>query len=149
MFCANCGSQIKAELNYCNRCGTRVVKMDSDMQKPVADNLSSAIGYIGGSGLFCFIFIVLILVKNNVNPTVLVAISLAYLCALFGICSMILQHLKTLPGKSQAQNMDFQGNFQSRQLDAATTAQLEEPREMPISVTENTTRTLDKVKSKN
>jgi hypothetical protein len=149
MFCANCGSRIKAELNYCNRCGARVLKIDSEVQKSLSDNLSGSLGYIGGFGLVGYIFVALVLVKNGVPPNVLAAISFFYLGALFGICYLILQQLKTLPRKSQAQNMDFQSNLQFQQLDAATTAQLEEPREMPISVTENTTRTLDKIESKN
>lgn len=145
MYCSNCGSQIKPELNYCNRCGTKVTKIDSEVQISLSENLSSSLGYIGGFGLLGYIFVALILVKNHVEPSVLIILSFFYLAALFGICFMILQQLRILPGKFSAKNADFQNNFQTGQLDAANTAQLEEPKQQPISVTEHTTRTLDKI----
>ena len=145
MYCANCGSEIKPELNYCNRCGVRVAKIDNDIRKSLSENLSSSLGYIGGFGLIGYIFVALVLVKNGVPGNALAAISLFYLATLFGICFMILQQIKTLPGKSSAQNADFQNNFQTGALDAANTAQLEESKQPPISVTEHTTRTLDEV----
>ncbi|HEX8287810.1 MAG TPA: hypothetical protein VF556_07445 [Pyrinomonadaceae bacterium] len=148
MFCANCGVQIKQELNYCNYCGARVSKLELETQKSVAENLSSSVGYIGGSGLFCFIFVVLILVKNGVHPTALVFISMFYLAALFAICSLIIRQAAVLSKKSLPSNNDIQSNFQTGQLNSASTARLEEYREPAVSVTENTTRTLDKIESK-
>ena len=148
MYCANCGSQIQSGLNYCSRCGTKVTKIDSEVQISLSENLSSSLGYIGGFGLIGYIFVALILVKNHVEPPVLIIISFFYLAALFGICFMILQQLRMLPGKLSAKNTDVQSSFQTGQLDAGATAQLEEPKQQPISVTEHTTRTLDKVEAK-
>jgi hypothetical protein len=148
MYCANCGSEIKPELNYCNRCGARVTKIDTEIQMSLSENLSSSLAYIGGFGLIGYIFVALVLVKNGVPPNVLAAISFFYLGALFGICYLILQQLKTLPAKSKSPAPDFQNNFQTVQLEAADTAQLEEPKQQPISVTEHTTRTLDKAVKK-
>jgi uncharacterized membrane protein YvbJ len=145
MYCSNCGSQVKPELNYCSRCGMRVAKNDSEAQKSIAENLSSAVGYIGGFGLLGFIFVTLVLVKNGIHPTALVFISLFYLASLFGICFLILQQIKNLPGKSRAEKPESQNDFQNEQLNPADTAQLEAPREPFISVTENTTKTLDEV----
>lgn len=146
MYCSNCGSQIKPELNYCNRCGTRVSNPDAETQKSIAENLSSAIGYIGGFGMLGFIFVMLILVKNGVGERALIPISFFYLAALFGICFLILQQIKNSPGKSVAGKTEYQGTFQTTPgLKEATTAQLDAPRESFISVTENTTRTLDEV----
>lgn len=148
MYCAACGNQIKLGLNYCNRCGTKVVNLDSEVNKSLSANLSSSLGYIGGFGLLGYIFVLLILIKTEAHPGALILLSFFYLATLLGICFMILRHLKTLPSKSPSQNTDFQNNFQTGQLEAANTAQLEEPKQQPISVTENTTRTLDKVESK-
>lgn len=148
MYCATCGSQITPGLNYCSRCGTKITKIDSEVKISLSENLSSSLGYIGGFGLIGYIFVALILVKSHVDPTVLFLLSLLYLGTLFGISYMILQQLRTLPGKFSAKNTDFQNDFQTGQLEAANTAQLEEPKQQPISVTEHTTRTLDKIESK-
>lgn len=123
----------------------RVAKNDSDAQKSIAENLSSAIGYIAGGGLLGFIFVTLVLVKKGIHPTALTFISLFYLASLFGICFLILQQIKNLPGKSRAEKTKFQTDFQNEQLNPVNTAQLEEPREPFISVTDNTTKTLDEV----
>ena len=143
MYCANCGSEIKIGLNYCSRCGARAAKIETEIGRSLSENLTASLGYIGAFGLVGYIFVALVLVKNGVSGNALAAISLFYLATLFGICFMILQQLKTLPGKSKAP--DFQNNFGHEQLEAADTAQLEEPKQQPISVTERTTRTLDKI----
>jgi hypothetical protein len=149
VFCSNCGSRISPELNYCSRCGAKVSKNDSETRKSVSENLSSSLGYIGGFGLVGFIFVVLALVKNDVPVKALVALSLFYLGALFGICYLILQQIaaSTSAGKSAAPVSDFGNNFQPDRLNPANTAQLESPREpaASVSVTENTTKTLDEV----
>jgi len=144
MYCSTCGSQIKAGLNYCSRCGTKVTRIDLEVQKSISDNLSSSLSYIGVFGFIGFIFVVIALVKTNVHPGALILLSLFYLVTLLGICFMILRYLKTSQVKSTVNNTDFQNNFQPSQLEAADTAQLEEPRQQPISVTEHTTRTLNK-----
>jgi uncharacterized membrane protein YvbJ len=145
MFCSNCGSQIQTELNFCSRCGTKVSKIDSETQKSVADNLSSSLGYIGGFGLLSFIFLALILVKNGVPEKALILISLAYLAALFGICSLILQQIRRSAEKSTPKASNLSNDFQINQIGAASTARLEEAKQMPISITENTTRNFEKI----
>jgi hypothetical protein len=144
MYCAHCGSQIKDGLNYCSRCGAKITQIDAEVKISLSENLSSSLGYIGGFGLIGYIFVALILVKNHVDPTLLFLLSFLYLGALFGISYMILQQLRMLPGKLSAKNTNFQNDFQTGQLEAANTAQLEEPKQQPLSVTEHTTRTLDK-----
>lgn len=148
MFCANCGSQIKTELNYCNRCGAKVSNPDAETQKSIAENLSSAVSYTGGFGFVGFIFVVLILVKNGMGDKALIPIAFFYLAALFGICFLIIHQIKNLAGKPSPKQVESYGNFQSteQQLNPANTAQLESPREhVGASVTENTTRTFDEV----
>jgi hypothetical protein len=147
MYCANCGSRIKPELNYCNRCGAKVSARETEMQKSIAENLSGAVGYIGGFGLVGFIFVVLVLVKNGVAEKALIPISFFYLAALFGICFLIIRQIKNLAGRPLHKQLEPDGSFQTaEQLSPANTAQLEAPREpLGASVTENTTRTFDEV----
>jgi uncharacterized membrane protein YvbJ len=146
MFCPTCGNQIQGELNYCNRCGSKVGGPDPAVQKTVADNLSSAVGYIGGFGLLAFIFVIYLLVRSGATSRVLVPISLFYLAAVFGICWLVLRQVAELTKKSHSKpSTNVHDTSQPAYLKPVTTAQLDAPRDMPISVTENTTRTLDEV----
>ncbi len=140
MFCVNCGSEIKTGLNYCNRCGARVGNNDNSIDRPLSISLSSSLGAIGVFGLVGYIFVALIILKNGAEGS-LIFVSLIYFAALFGICFLILQQIKALPGRSKDR---FQDNNQSVELGRANTAQLDAPRQSPISsVTDHTTRTLD------
>ncbi|HEX9960044.1 MAG TPA: hypothetical protein VGB00_03880 [Pyrinomonadaceae bacterium] len=146
MYCSSCGSQIKPELNYCSRCGTKVAKTDLETPKPADDDLSSMLGAIGVFGFVGYIFVALVLVKYSVPVNALVAISIFYLGALFGICRLILKQIAASSGKSAAPVSGFRNNFQTDGLNSANTAQLESPREpAAASVTDNTTKTLDEV----
>jgi predicted amidophosphoribosyltransferase len=42
MYCATCGTEIKAELNYCSRCGARVDKNAGESQSEALAYLSMA-----------------------------------------------------------------------------------------------------------
>jgi membrane-bound ClpP family serine protease len=169
MFCSNCGTAIKPELNYCNRCGTRISNAETNVRATVVENFSSAVGYIGGFGLIGFIFVVLVLIKNGVTERALIPISLFYLATLFGICFLLIQQVKSFSGMpADKKSSEFYPNSQYSTMNAiaeqqqpsptltpANTAQLGEARAEPASVvvaaatvgsvTENTTKTLDEV----
>ncbi len=145
MFCANCGNQINVGLNYCNRCGIQISKADSETQKSITKSFSEVFGAIGVFGLTGFIFVVLVLVKNGVSEKALILISFFYLAVLFGICFLVIQHIKSLSGKSAAEKKDIQDYLPPNQISAKNTVQLEEHFEPAISVTEHTTRNFEKV----
>ena len=150
MYCEKCGNEIKAGLNFCSRCGARVSSQSGSeiARRSPTEGLSNALGAIGVFGFIGYIFVALVLLQNS-GHNALVAVSFFYFASLFGICFMILNNMKTLSAGSQSQNADFQNDLQTGQLKGANaTAQLEEPKQQPISVTENTTRTLDKIESK-
>lgn len=141
MFCVGCGSQIQSGLNYCNRCGRRVADdAGSGGTSPLA-----VVGQTAGVGFVSFIFILLVLTKYSaLPPDLLLPITFFYFAALFGICFMLLRH-----GTPKASNLELPRNdneTQASYLRPVTTAQLEEARDFGIdSVTDATTRTLDKV----
>lgn len=145
MFCSNCGNQLNAGLNYCNRCGTQISKADSETNKSITKGFSEALGYIGGFGFISFIFVVLILVKNAVPEKALITISFFYLAALFGVCFLVSQQIKSISGKSGAEKKDTQDYLPPNELSAKNTVQLEEHFEPAVSVTEQTTRNFEKV----
>lgn len=143
MYCSSCGSEIKKGLNYCNSCGARIVDIEKEKSGGRFENVSTSIGFIGLGGLIGFIFLTRILIENRVDAPVMVIILLAFLATLFGISFLL---IKQLSGNSTTtnQNVEFQ-NDAPKTIKPANTNQLEEPKQAPASVVENTTRTLDKV----
>lgn len=142
MYCSGCGVELQTELNYCNRCGSRV---STPRSTSVADNLSQGISYVGGFGLLGFIFAVLVMLRKGVPTEALVPLSFFYLAALFGICFLITRQIAAQTGKYPAPfrktNPAAEENLNLRPL---TTAQLIEPARPPASVVDHTTQTLDK-----
>ncbi len=149
MYCSTCGSLMTAELNYCKNCGAKLVKAkDTDSTKSILDNLLTTLFLVVMFGLGILVGLVAVLLGNGVNHTTVWLIAVCYLVAVFGICFMLLSQVPKLINANLNPKRETSENYQPPQLAAKTTAQLEEHREPVMSVTEHTTRTLDKVKSK-
>jgi hypothetical protein len=158
MYCATCGTEIKAELNYCNRCGARVDKLATAGNKSEAlEYLSMATGFVGLGGLGLTVGLIAILLNYNVIPQVVVIITLAFLCAVFGISVVMIQQISRMTKSASSEKIFDKAN--QTQIGAVNTAQLkeyqqparsflEEQQQPAQSVTENTTRTLDEVLAK-
>jgi hypothetical protein len=101
-------------------------------------------GYVAGIGFIGFIFILRMLTRSDAPSNLFVPIAFFYFAALFGICFILLRH-----GASLAKNISTPELDETREpgyLRPATTSQLEVARDFGIgSVTDATTRTLDKV----
>lgn len=151
MYCSTCGTQLQKDLNYCNRCGNRVQREGSNASS-AAENLSTAVGYVGGFGLLAFIFIMLIVLKKGAASELILPISALYLATLFGICYLLIRQAGILAKHQPDDKRSIGPGENGRPADEpvylrpVTTAQLEEHRGDGIgSITESTTRTLDKV----
>ncbi|MEJ7622405.1 MAG: hypothetical protein WKF34_00275 [Pyrinomonadaceae bacterium] len=142
MYCSGCGTEVEAGLNFCKRCGNRVGGAESSS---VAENLSRSLGYIGGFGLVALMIGAFLLVKANVAPEALVLISIFYLATLFGICFLILRQTAGLSSGNTVRSDNRQQDAAAAYLKPVTTAQLSESADIPIGVTEHTTKTLDEV----
>lgn len=142
MYCSNCANALNPNLKYCNNCGMRV-----DNQPVSAKNPSAMLGigavFIGMVGLMAFYPILRELLRNPIHPVAVVAIMVVYLVAVISMFSVLLISSRRETGKRNAADTDYASPSALR---VADTAQLREPTEMPASVTENTTRTLDQVK---
>ena len=145
MFCSKCGNQLSVELNYCNRCGTPVNKLDSKALTGNSGKFPESLVYIVVFGFVGFIFMILLLVKNQVPEKVLILLSFFYLATLFGICALNLQHGKNMLGKTEPDQSEAQDFAPLVELPAKSTNQLNEYRQPAITVTEETTRNFDKV----
>ena len=137
MYCSACGTQLQPGLAFCSRCGKRVAE-DKPPSSPIAKSLTVA-GNTAGVGFAGFIFVLLVLVLNGVVNSNIVGVTFFYFLGLFLICYMFMRQgrlaAKLDPPKAAALEQAY--------LKPATTAQLPEPMERPVSVTEHTTRTLD------
>jgi len=143
MYCATCGSLLNQELNYCNRCGARVDKLAvSENKSEALQYLSMATGFVGLGGLGLTVGLIAILLNFNVQSEVVVMLALAFLAAVFGISFLMIQQISRMTNASQPSSKNV---FENSQLSSSNTAQLEEPRIPAASVTENTTRTLERV----
>jgi hypothetical protein len=101
-------------------------------------------GYVAGIGFICFMLILRLLTRSDVPANVFVPITFLYLATLFGICFMLLRHASSLARRDPS--TELHKASEPEYLRPATTAQLEEARSFGIgSVTDATTRTLDKV----
>ena len=136
---------MKQGLNYCNRCGGKIEKNAEPESTSVAKNLATSLGFIGVAGFGVLIGIIAILTKSDFDQAALVLVVGLYLTTLFGICLSILRMIPKVSGNAET----FQNNAPTfskpSEIKSPTANQLEEPKQAPASVVENTTRTLDKV----
>jgi len=142
VYCAACGTLINQGLNYCNRCGARVDKLATTTEKSSAvGNLSMATGFVGLGGLGLTVGLIAILLKHGVVPEAVVILALAFLITIFGMTFLMLRQISQMTNAAQTIK---ENAFVNPQLNSPHTAQLEEARQPVMSVTENTTRTLEK-----
>lgn len=150
MFCAACGSAINDKLNYCKNCGAKIAKEEEETPSSMMNNVITATTWITLGGFGILVGLVSVLLKNGFDQKGIMLVAVVYLAALSGICYMLLSQLpKLIDAKLNRPPQDAAPlaaeGYQSPQLFAKTTAQLEEHREPVASVTDHTTRTFDKV----
>ena len=149
MFCPNCGATVNKKLKYCNVCGERLSKaaeIDKDgTPGKMLDNVLTTLFLIVMFGLGILVGLVAVLLGNAVKTEVVVIIVLAYLAAVFGICFMLVKQVPKLIDARLKGYGAAQDESRPARLAPLTTAQLDEHREPVMSVTDHTTRTLDKV----
>lgn len=158
MYCAICGSLINEQLNYCNRCGNRVVKgneltaRQADSTAAILRILSCSTGVVGVVGLGGLIGLIAILAGNagNRSPAeLIVVVSILFLLTTFGICFLLIRQISRLTDKMLSSQETANQKSAPDQLNfPAAGGQIESLREPFLSVTENTTRTLDEVLAK-
>ncbi|HEY0460914.1 MAG TPA: hypothetical protein VGC97_17395 [Pyrinomonadaceae bacterium] len=149
MFCSTCGNSVNENLNYCNVCGAKIIKGTLPVRAASpASVLSIAVGFFGTAGLLGFIVILKVLLESRLDQPAILMILVAYLVTLFLICAVLVGQLWSFSGSSAKTefNQAPEDYAPPKQMRAVSTNQLEEPAAPFIgSVTENTTRTFDKV----
>ena len=148
MYCSNCGKPVNEKLKYCNGCGERLAKEEDkhDTSGKMLDKVLTALFLVVMFGLGILIPLVAVLLNFNVGPDVVTLIAVVYLAAVFGICfSLVRQVPKLIDAKLKGFSSNTPDFVPPHQLNPRTTAQLEESRQPPASVTDHTTRTLEEV----
>lgn len=132
-------------LNYCKNCGARNERNALIVGNNSVRPLAFASIMISGFGLFGFYAVLRELLHSSLDPTVIVVLMLVYITAVLAMFSIPISIWKK-SGDMRIKGAERTDTYQpSSSFRAVSTAQLEEPREMPASVTEHTTRTLDEV----
>jgi hypothetical protein len=146
MFCPNCGKTVDKKLKYCNGCGERLSKVD-EIDKDgtpgkMLDGILETLFWFAMVGLGILIGLVSVLLSKEVRTDLVALIVIAYLAVIFGVCFMLARQVpKLIDAKLRVWDKAAEPNEPAR-LAAPTTAQLGEPTQEPISVTEHTTRDL-------
>jgi zinc-ribbon domain len=140
MFCSRCGKQIDDSLKFCNGCGTQIKKEDDS---PLTA-LITALIIIGTAGLGILVGLSAVLLDKIPNFGPVLIFGVVYLGVLFGICFMIMRQITKLIDADLGRRRLPESEKPLVELPARSTNQLEEFRE-PASVTDQTTRTLDKI----
>lgn len=149
MFCPNCGQTVNKKLKYCNSCGERLSKaaeIDKDgMPGKMLDNILTTVFLVVMFGLGILVGLVAVLLGNGVPVAPVVLIAVVYLATIFGICYALVTQVPKLIDARLRSNEFEERSHEARRLEPMTTGQLEEYREPVASVTERTTKTLDRV----
>jgi len=148
MYCSNCGKSVNEKLKYCNGCGERIAKDEDKHGTPgkMLDNVLTTLFLVVMFGMGILIGLVAVLLNFKIGADVVTVIVIAYLAAIFGICfSLVRQVPKLVDAKLKGFSSNTPDFVPLQQLNPRTTAQLEESRQPPASVTDHTTRTLEEV----
>ena len=147
MYCPSCAHPVKKGLKYCNHCGEKLSKDDDKLSTPgaILDGLLETLFWLAILALGILVGLVAVMLNYNLRQDVLGAIVVTYLLVLLAICFPIIRQITKLID-SRVKGVSWDAEKPERpQLQPLTTAQLDEYREPVMSVTDHTTRTLDKV----
>ncbi len=144
MYCSTCGKSLNDNLNYCNSCGARIEKNPLVVSNSASPQLAKSLTVIAMIGLIGFVGVLKVLLdKGTLDTAAVVLILFAYLATLFLICGMIVGHLWKPSGDIRIKAAKTAEA--PDELKPINTSQLNEYRQPAMSVTDHTTKTLDKV----
>jgi hypothetical protein len=140
MFCVNCGTQLSPELSYCNRCGTGLRKKTEPASTAAISAFLTAITILGIFGLGVMVGGALALSKEAGLPPGIVAVFMLFTFLIVGATEyMLIMNLSKLMGTKESKEFPAPPQSTPRELRPPQPGSLGEP----VSVTENTTRTLE------
>lgn len=154
MFCANCGKSVNEIQNFCNGCGARIGKSEMTVYQPPptppSPQLFVAAGLVGVTGIVGFFAVLKILLESRLDQFGVIVVLAAYLIAVFKLTSLMFEQFRRRRDQTDRRDSTIEDYEAPAALPRqANTNQLEAMRETFIpSITEETTRTLDRAESK-
>lgn len=144
MYCQKCGSLVNKALNYCNSCGMRLAKEETEGEgsNQTLTHLVAGLVVFGGAGFLFLVGLVAVLFEKTSNPGFIALIVGLYLF-IVGAVSFALLRLIYRVVNDQIETRKEEKR--TAQLNSPETAQLQAPRQPVTSVTDRTTRTLEEV----
>lgn len=144
MYCSTCRKSLNDNLNYCNSCGARV-----ESKPVIARNPSSMLGigavFVGGIGLIVFVPLLRELLRSSLDTSAVIVLLIAYLLTVLAMFAVLILQGRRNSSIHVNESRTADGFGGPDVFRGINTAQLHEPREPIMSVTDHTTRTLDKV----
>jgi predicted nucleic acid-binding Zn ribbon protein len=155
MYCATCGTPVATGLSFCNRCGNNLNKeREGKKSKGVTGNLISAVVLVGLFGLGVIVGGAIALKQGAGFSDDLVGMFMVLSFSIIGFVEVFLaRQLSRVLDAGRRQDVLQPGMpqplFQPAQVsvnEVRAAAQLRSVPEPVVSVTENTTRTLDQMR---
>jgi hypothetical protein len=146
MYCPSCANPVKDGLKYCNSCGERLGRDAEGDNSPgkMLDDVLDTLFWTAILSLGILVGLVAVLLSKDVKQELVGVVIVAYLVTVFGICFTLIRQVPKLID-ARLKKWSVGEDDASPQINRRTTAQLEEFREPAMSVTDHTTKTLDKV----
>jgi hypothetical protein len=149
MYCSNCGQSLNGDLNYCNSCGTKVERKAPAVSNSLSKPIAFAAIVIGGGGLFAFVPLLRELLRSSLDQALILIILVAYLLTVVLMFSVLIGNARKYLGEEKVKGGSVDDAYVSpASFRSVNTAQLNEPRDPPDSVTDHTTRMLENVQVK-
>ena len=150
MYCPSCGNAVAEGLKYCNRCGASLAGEEggpgwAGLTGPAwAVSLATAVITLGGLAML-FVLALVLAKRGQDLPPAAGIMGLAVLALIALVDGMLIRQLSRIIGlyRGGATRPGRPAKPAAAELDERAPARLGAPRESYISVTEQTTRTLE------
>ncbi|MCD9186437.1 MAG: hypothetical protein LUM44_08385 [Pyrinomonadaceae bacterium] len=148
MYCAGCGSEISAGLNFCKSCGMRLFSEEkSENSNRILTTLAITFGVVTVVGFGILMALIALLLDRNATEKTITMTIVFYLASLTAIEFVLGSQISKVISATVKKEKNVTPEFVQppQQLYSRTTAQLTEPAQPPASVTDHTTRIFDKI----
>lgn len=146
MYCPSCAHPVKDGLKYCNSCGARIAAVEKDdSPAKMLDDVLETLFWTTAVSLGILVGLVAVMLGNHVNADIVGIVAVFYLATVGMITFMLARQVPKLIDARLRSVQPSADNVEHAQLRSPTTAQIEDFREPAMSVTDHTTKTLDKM----